>query len=558
MSYNYGLTSTDLAAVKLKLSKQKNYLEQNKFLGGDGKEKSLLDVSYSANLSKRYYPRILNKVNTFVSHAFEYDLVPVFLTITLDGFFRDFMKGNYSKWRKVRNSYLKHIPNNDRSGFYLDYIDKMSNLKKDNALTPKDLYKIIGHQMHRFTKSTTLQKVRKLGYTYSMIRVTESHKNGVPHFHVLVHLPKQFIPALYLEFKKYFPAPRDHKVIKDRTPQKIFDDNYETYGFQTEIRNAASYVLKYVLKSFVNLIEDKEVDYLQAWYVHNRIPRIITTHTLVSQDVYHKVAILDDDWHYLSNIKINAYFERDIENNTFLFDDGKDRKIIGDNGLVMIVNKGKILASYGSKEYRLKKIRLRSLSFTDKKPVNYTMLYQYDFYRPPLPYSYYISKSYSDGTVFVLCSPDDFYIEFIDNTLDDLDLLALDSLSDNFISVSKMSDFQLYDHYLNFDFDVFNPARYAIVNNELIVRGLLNHIYLNPNLYISHSSYFSVIKPANFNYLSHTKPLYPSYSISSTVPKTKIRHMSDEVLQKEFYELKFDYQIEYALLMNEMKKRNLL
>ncbi len=471
MSYNYGLSNKDLEAVKAKLAKQKNYLEQNKFLVSNGKEKSLLDVSYSANLSKRYYPRILNKVNTFIHHAYQHDLVPVFLTVTLDGFFRDFMKCDFSRWNKNRDNYIKHIPNNDRSGFYLDYIDKK------NTLTPKDLYKILGHQLHRFNMSETLRNIKKDGYTYSMIRVTEPHKDGVPHFHILMHVPKQYIPNLYIEFKRFFPAPQNDKILTSRTPKEISPGVYETEGFQIEIRNAAAYVLKYVLKSFVNLIEDKDIDYLQAWYVHNRIPRIITTHTLVSQDVYHHVAILDDDWHYLTNIKIDGYMERDRENNYFKLDDGDNRQIIGDNGLVMIVHHGKIVSSYGSKTYSLRKVRLRSLIYTAAKPKSFNMLERFIFYIPPIPYSYYITKVFEDGTFFSIGSKNDFYITCnADYYYEDLE-----EVPETFKSVSKMGDFALYNHYVDFDFDVHNPARYAIVNNELIDRGLIVAGVLAPN-----------------------------------------------------------------------------
>ena len=476
MSVNYGLTYRDLLEVKKKLSKQKNYLEQNKFLSSSGQEKTLLDVSYSANLSKRYYPRILNKVNTFISHAFDKDLTPVFLTITLDGFFRDFLKGDYSRWDENRADYIKHIPNNDRSGYYLDYIDK-----KKHSLTPRDLYKILGHQMFRFLRSSTLQRIRKDGYDYTMIRVTEPHKkDGVPHFHVLMHLPKQYIPSVYLEFQKFFPAPQNHKPVSGREPKYIAPGMYETEGFQTEIRNAASYILKYILKSFVNLIEGNEVDYLQAWYVHNRIPRIITTHTLIPQDIYHSVAPLDDDWYYLTNIKFDAYYERDRDNDYFKFDDGQNRKIIGDSGLIMIVNNGRIVASYGSKKFSPKKIRLRSLTFTAYKPDSFDLLQRFIFYIPPNPYSYYISKVYDDGTMFVIGSPDDFFLSSASDTLDDLALLDCpDSFA--FKPVNKMSNFELYQHYLDFDFDLYNPARYAFVHNELIYRSLIIDSFLNPN-----------------------------------------------------------------------------
>jgi len=115
MSFNYGLSFDDLQAVKQKLDKQRYYLEKETFLTSTGQIKSLLDVSYHANLSERYFARVLNKVSTFDSYNINKNNVPVFLTMTLDGYFRDFLKGNFSRF-KIKD-YLS-IPNNNRFRFF--------------------------------------------------------------------------------------------------------------------------------------------------------------------------------------------------------------------------------------------------------------------------------------------------------------------------------------------------------------------------------------------------------------------------------------------------------
>ncbi|MDQ7046764.1 MAG: replication endonuclease [Sulfurovum sp.] len=260
----YGLSNRDLLFAKRKIEKQKNYLESNKITGEEGVIKSFLDVSYSANLSQRYYPRILNKVDTFVSTSLNQGLVPIFLTVTADGFFRDMLKGDYSRWtEKTKEKYERHIPNNDRSGHYYDYMNN------HNVLTPKDVYKIIGHQLHSFYKCETLRRIKKDGFTYTSIRVTEPHKDGVPHFHILMYVPEQYIPRMYIEFQRFFPAPRNHKKLTYKNTQgankrngsKIGENMHETFGFQTEVRSAAGYILKYILKSFRNLIDGEELDF---------------------------------------------------------------------------------------------------------------------------------------------------------------------------------------------------------------------------------------------------------------------------------------------------------
>lgn len=137
----------DLEQVKLKIANQRDYLESNIFTTANGEQKSLLDVSYSANHSERYYARVLNKVNTFVNYNYNADLTPVFITVTLDGFFRDFIKGDFSRWDKNKEKYEKHIPNDDRFGYILDDIND------HKEITVKDLYKVLSFQMRNFLRS---------------------------------------------------------------------------------------------------------------------------------------------------------------------------------------------------------------------------------------------------------------------------------------------------------------------------------------------------------------------------------------------------------------------
>jgi hypothetical protein len=278
MSYieTYGLSKKDLFNIRTKIDNQRDFLEQNSITTSKGEEKTYMDFSYSANHSKRYYPRILNKVDTFVSIAMNKGYVPLFLTPTLDGFFRDFLKGNYDRWDKNKKKYVldNHIPNNDRNGHYLDLIERKA------VFTPKDLYKIMGHQLHRFTKILGEIKRNNEDFSYSFLRVTEPHKDGVPHFHILMYIPPEYVSTVYRAFMKSFPAPRNSQRItkyntfgkNKRNGKKIQEGMYETHGFQTEIRSPVGYILKYILKSFINLINDEELDYLQAWYIKYRIP----------------------------------------------------------------------------------------------------------------------------------------------------------------------------------------------------------------------------------------------------------------------------------------------
>ncbi len=466
MSYNYGLSSKDLQDCRNKLEKQKNYLTSQSFLDDKtGEIRSLLDFSYSANLSTRYYPRILNKVHTFVSWNTALNYEPIFLTITLDGFFRDFLKGDFYRWEKNRENYIKHIPNNDRSGRYLDHIDE------HKKVTTKDLYKILGHQLHRFNKNETFRKMKKFGHKHSYIRVTEPHKkDGVPHFHILLYVPKEYIQDVFREFKRFFPAPQNHKDRKDG--QIMFGDQRETEGFQIAIDAAGGYILKYILKSFRNLLEEKELDYLQAWYVHNKIPRIITTHTLISQDVYHHASLLDSDWFYLTDIKLNDFYERDTMMNTFHFRSHSNREIIFQNGYYKLMSNGKVIKEFGQN-------KIFGYKFTVDCPVRYpfvpdiplALTDRFWLLRRRKKYVYYIVPTYDIETK----------VEYRTMQLLRKERKRSLMVFDDDLPVSKMTFFDLFDLYQHFDFDIENPAKFALVQNRLVDLGLLDEEKVNLN-----------------------------------------------------------------------------
>ena len=108
----YGLKEKDLKVIQKKHEVQRDYLDNNTFTTSTGQIKSLLDVSFHANHSKRYYSEIINKINTIndIISMEEIEYQSIFITVTLDGYFRDFLKGNFSRYNPLKHS--KDIPNN--------------------------------------------------------------------------------------------------------------------------------------------------------------------------------------------------------------------------------------------------------------------------------------------------------------------------------------------------------------------------------------------------------------------------------------------------------------
>ncbi|WP_373033711.1 hypothetical protein, partial [Sulfurovum sp.] len=117
----YRLTENDLNYVKQKMAHQKKYLQDTTFVTGQGQVKSLLDVSFSANHSVRYYAQLANKINTMSDYAKSIGHVPLFLTMTLDGFYRDFLRGDFKRFKNLDKDLLaeayRGIPNNDIYGY---------------------------------------------------------------------------------------------------------------------------------------------------------------------------------------------------------------------------------------------------------------------------------------------------------------------------------------------------------------------------------------------------------------------------------------------------------
>jgi len=461
----YGLTVEDLNYTKEKINNQRDFLKSEHFLTGSGQTKSLLDVSMSSNHSERYYAQVLNKVSTLNSYNLYISNDPVFITATLDAPFHEMLKGKfrkfYSKYRILdREIYSLDtgekikglVPNNDRYGYILDdIIDK-------KRLTVNQLYKILSYQMHGFLKSYVLKKMKKAGDSYSYIRVTEPMKSGVPHYHMLMYINPIYMKELYNSFHKYFSAPQNSRPLtiyqnKRVCTKPLEDGTEETQGFQWDINSATGYVLKYVLKSFRNVKDDKEIDYLQAWYIKHRIPRVITSHTLIPQWVYYKASIMQSDWYVLSDskwyhddVKTKHYFECDSENDTFRIVGESGVEIVYDNGLTQVFYDGRILRESGKKREKRVPIQPQKLKFIEEDVKEFEPLRNrlIPVYYEHIGRTLYMTKG---------SRPKPLY---------------------QHKTISTMTINELWEYRFNFDFDHEVLAKFLHIENELIRRGVLD------------------------------------------------------------------------------------
>jgi len=461
---NYGLTAKDLKYVQNKLDMQKAYLSNSTFTTGSGQVKSLLDVSHSANHSVRYYAQLVNKINTMTDYTKTLGLVPVFVTATLDGFYRDVLHNRDNKrfyaqmlkynslksisrkteeekklYNRAKDIYKK-IPNSPET----DYLrDKMENNEEINV---KDLYNVLNYQMKLFLASAPFKAIRKEGRKYSYIRTVEPHLDGVPHFHMMFYIPPEYVNRIKEQFTKCFTAPRNSKPLNGCALGQLD-------CFQWEINKPSAYVLKYVTKSFMDLKNQKEIDYMQAWFVYYRIPRCVTSHTIIPQWVFQKIQPLESDWYYLTDIANaeGSHCEWSKDDDYFKFEDVySGRTLLYDRGLYKIYYGDKIVKEFGSiKDCSAVKIdRYEKIpkTWANKKIDNYIPLIVDDK-----------KLLYKDGEVFEPARKSPKY----------------------------MKNYELYNYFKVLDKDIenVNLQHYGYVKNELIIRGFIREECVSLNLY---------------------------------------------------------------------------
>lgn len=280
----FGITETDLQICRDKIEQQKAYMLSHTFVNELGECKSLLDCSFSANLSSKYYAEVSNRVNTLASFSILYDQCPVFLTITLNGCFRGALQGDYSKFKAID---MKFLP-----------AEIKYKIKNCVALTISDLVAVLNYQWRTFFRRFNA-RVGKIDYSY--IRCFEPHKkDGVPHIHALFYVPVNCVKIMQDIYKDVFYAPQNLKTDAI-TPEQA--RNGEFNGFQTSINNPTGYVMKYIQKTFINLKETDELDELAAWYIKHKVRRFLSSRTKVPLWVYRKINFISSfqDFYHLND-----------------------------------------------------------------------------------------------------------------------------------------------------------------------------------------------------------------------------------------------------------------
>jgi len=417
----YGLSEQDLQNAQDKISRQRDYLVKNEFITSNGQIKSLLDLSFSANHSYRYYAQLANKINTMESIALNDGLISVFCTMTLDGFYRDLLKGDYKRFNALRASkrdeVLKSVPENDKLGFI------RTKLLNNEVLVVKDLYNILNHQMRQFRNGKAFKLLKRNDDKYHFIRTVEPHKDGVPHFHMMFFIPSEYINIFHEDFKRFFVAPRNKKAV----------------SFQTDIKSASAYIMKYITKSFIDIKNDADLDYINAWFVKHRIMRCITSRSVLPQWIYQKCSIFEKDWGYLTDIlnSPGSHSEWSCELNCFwIYDTWLNREIAYEYGRLSIYSNDKLIHQVGKVvDNSFKSVPGERVPKSWIKKKEYISIFEND------KVIYY----YKDGVYYK-----------------------------NKTHITQLSDLDLYDLHNNYDLENSNYTHYLAIKNLMISRGLLD------------------------------------------------------------------------------------
>ena len=246
----YGITETDKIFLKTKLENQKKFLDSNFFMiNGEYVPYSNFYFSSWHN-SNRYIAELNNRVASLNDYALSQGLCPIFAVFTLPS--------EYHRQKLITlKSGKKKLVYNKK------YIDDEDHSVSAGASKLQALVRSIMNSLH-FRSLSQNQRC--------YITTKEPHLDGTCHLNLLVFVPKENLDKCV-------------SAIKDR-----FLDTHSRV--ETDIKNATSYVMKYIFKTLDDLRQNPDLDNLtdiSYWYLKHKIRRFTMSQTFVSLEIYRKL-----------------------------------------------------------------------------------------------------------------------------------------------------------------------------------------------------------------------------------------------------------------------------
>lgn len=246
----YGITETDKIFLKTKLENQKKFLDSNFFMV-NGEYVPYSNFYFSSwHNSNRYIAELNNRVASLNDYALSQGLCPIFAVFTLPS--------EYHKQKLITlKSGKKKLVYNKK------FIDDEDHSVSAGASKLQALVRSIMNSLH-FRSLSQNQRC--------YITTKEPHLDGTCHLNLLVFVPKDNLDKCV-------------SAIKDR-----FLDTHSRV--ETDIKNATSYVMKYIFKTLDDLRQNPDLDNLtdiSYWYLKHKIRRFTMSQTFISLEIYRKL-----------------------------------------------------------------------------------------------------------------------------------------------------------------------------------------------------------------------------------------------------------------------------
>ena len=438
----YGLNKYEIQRANDKLEFNKSYMQDNG-VQIDNKIIPFADfVTNSYTNADRYIAELQHRAWSVDEYAKEKNLENAFFTLTLP-----------SKWHKMKTFKDRLIPNKKFAG--RDYICTINKIKFINAhveqnipfiepilnfsqttekYTPRNASKELSKMLKKFFDDRSYKKIPKADRCY--FRVTEPHKDGTPHIHMSLFVPKSSKNFIVNALTRLFPAPLG----------KI----------ETEVNSPVSYLMKYVLKTLDDLREeDSKTTNLTLWYLYHGISRFYTSRTFVSLDVYRKLNGM-----YKLQELTKKYVTNEIS--VYVYSDTKKIALIENEYGTIYTPKPVNWSKKIDEEDRLGE------DGTVQLDSGYETIYKEKI---PKPISMFI-----DGQEFYMYDTHLANLNRDNELLSDIGIspLPLSSITKKHNPKPyQMNDFDLYNYFHNLDIDTVDDKHYINTRNLLVERGYL-------------------------------------------------------------------------------------
>jgi len=273
---NYGMTEHQIQDAMDKLHFNKEYMRLNG-IQLDNKFVPFADfVANSYINSDRYIAELQHRAWSIYEYAEERGLTNIFITLTLP-----------SVWH-AKKTYKGRLIDNPKFGGR-KYICKINKVRFINAhvvqrvpfiepeldfsatidkYSPRNASKELSKMLKKLFDDRGYKDINKDDRCY--FRVTEPHKDGTPHLHISLFVPKDKSERIVKALNRFYPAPMGE--------------------VETNVKSPVKYLMKYVLKTFDDLREDNNnITNLTLWYLYHGISRFYTSRTFISLEIYRKL-----------------------------------------------------------------------------------------------------------------------------------------------------------------------------------------------------------------------------------------------------------------------------